>query len=67
MVIKIIIMMISASKIPIRNPEEKRPLEDLDVDGGTIIKVTIMKHVFSMWTEFTWLRLRYVDELLPTR
>jgi hypothetical protein len=37
----IIIIVVNAGKILTGNPEEKRPLGDLDVDGTTILKVIL--------------------------
>jgi hypothetical protein len=51
-------------RILVRNPEGKRPLEDLDVGGRVISKLILEKCGGVLWTEFFWLRIGTSDWIL---
>jgi hypothetical protein len=47
--------MINSQKIPVRKPEEKRPLWRLGFDGMITLKFTLKKYGIKVWTIFVWL------------
>jgi hypothetical protein len=47
----------NAHRIMVGKPEEKRPLEDLDVNVNTILKWILRKSGGRVWTGLIWLRI----------
>jgi len=53
--------------ILVGNLEGREHLEDLDVDGKTILERILRKYSESVWTGFIWLRTGTSGRLLWTR
>jgi hypothetical protein len=48
--------MINVYHILVANMKGKAHLEDMDVDGKTILKLIFKKHGATLWIGFIWLR-----------
>jgi hypothetical protein len=51
-------------RVLVEQTDGKRPLEDLDLDWGIILKFVFKKWDWELWTRFLWLRIRTVGGLL---
>jgi hypothetical protein len=47
----------NACKVFVRNPERKRPLGGVGVNGRIILKWILKKHGMRVWIEFIWFRI----------
>jgi hypothetical protein len=47
----------NAYRILVGKPEEKRPLEDLDVGGRIILRWVLERQDGVVWTGLMWLRI----------
>jgi hypothetical protein len=54
----------NAYRILVKMPEGKRSLGKLGVDERIILKLILQEQNVKMWSEFNWLRIVYIGDLL---
>jgi hypothetical protein len=52
-----VLEMRNAYKILVEKPKKKKHLEDIGIDGGTILKCLLQKLGIRIQTGFIWLRI----------